>query len=94
MPRGSRKRSRAHECVMGQVHDLPVFRNQKESEAERVAFFERAWAQKHAREKAQAERAQQAHARATTEQRKTAAKKPGGRSVVAVSDDESGDESD
>jgi hypothetical protein len=88
---------------MGQVHDLPVYGSLKEGEAERVAFFERAWAQKHAREAAEAERAKKvqkkAHATGQAAQQKATTtkeqkKQPPKKGVVAQSDDESGDGSD
>lgn len=93
MPRGSRKRGGSRDCVMGQVHDLPVYGSQKEREAERVAFFERAWAQKHAREAAEAERAKKLQKKAQAATAKEQ-KKPHKKGVVAQSDEESGDESD
>ena len=38
--------------VIGEHAPLPFFANPKDREAERVAFFQRAWAQKNAREAA------------------------------------------
>lgn len=98
MPRGARKRGGALGCVMGQVHDLPVFGGQKEREAERVAFFERAWEQKRAREAAEAERAKKLEKKAQKKEaspsaKEAIAKKQPKKGVVAQSDEESGDES-